>query len=264
RSIRAKMRALSKRSETYEHEFRLCLPNGSQRWLSAHADIRSNRIVGVCFDITQRKSLEREAVELAERLISLQEEERQRIAQLLHDSTAQHLVATSLNLMHLRPKDGLDGDKLMLWNHVEASMAEALREIRALSYLMHPLELDAEGLNASLSRYVCGHAARSGLIVRLRSTAKVDKLPLAVQRSLFRIVQEALANVHCHARATQVLVGLRALAGRTHLIITDNGCMSGAQEHALMRPTVDLYGIRARAHQFGGVVKIRTGVRGTR
>ena len=116
-----------------------------QRWLQIDGKYELNdfgepsRHIGVFADITQRKALEQETKELSERLVSLQEEERQRIAQQLHDSTAQHLVAADLNLMSLRAKVSLGSDGVKLWNEVEASMAEALKELRTFSYLMHPL-----------------------------------------------------------------------------------------------------------------------------
>src|SRR5262245_51712146 len=118
----AKQKRLTENSEAYRHEFRLHLPDGSVRWLSAYAAVRSNRIFGVNFDVTERKTLEREAEELSERLVNLQEEERQRIAQELHDSTVQHLVAANLNLMLLRSKAGIGSDKVKLWDEVEISM----------------------------------------------------------------------------------------------------------------------------------------------
>ena len=244
---------------------------GLQRWLQIDGKYEltdtgePSRHIGVFADITERKALEQEARELSERLVNLQEEERQRIAQELHDSTAQHLVAANLNLMSLRAKAGLGSDEMKLWNEVEVSMAEALKELRTFSYLMHPLGLDADGLCSTLRRYIDGYANRSGLRVKLRSSQKVDKLSLDMQRALFRIVQEALANVHRHACASHVSVDLRWVAGRLHVMVTDNGRgAEGKQEEPAFRPGVGIYGIRARARQFGGDLKIRTGPHGTR
>ena len=233
----AKQKRMTENSEAYQHEFRLHLPDGSERWLSAYAAVRSNRIFGVNFDVTERKTLEREAEELSERLVNLQEEERQRIAQELHDSTTQHLVAANLNLMSFRAKADLGSDEVKRWDEVEASMAEAVNEIRTLSYLMHPLGLDVDGLCSTIRRYVDGYANRSGLTVSLRSTPMADKLSLHTQLSLFRIVQEALANAHRHARASRVSVDLRCIGGRLHLVITDNGRgVEGIQPKSQIRP----------------------------
>jgi two-component system, NarL family, sensor kinase len=133
-----------------------------------------------------------------------------------------------------------------------------------LSYVMHPLGLGVDGIMSTIRKYVDGYSNRTGLTVKLRSTPKVDKLPLRIQRSLFRIVQEALANVHHHARATKVSVELRCTGDRLHLIITDNGRgMGGGQEETPMRDGVGIYGIRARARQLGGDLTIRTGPNGT-
>jgi PAS domain S-box-containing protein len=244
---------------------------GLQRWLQIDGKYEltdtgePSRHIGVFADITERKALEQEARELSERLVNLQEEERQRIAQELHDSTAQHLVAANLNLMSLRAKAGLGSDEMKLWNEVEVSMAEALKELRTFSYLMHPLGLDADGLCSTIRRYIDGYANRSGLRVKLRSSQKVDKLSLDMQRALFRIIQEALGNVHRHACASHVSVDLRWVAGRLHVSVTDNGRgAEGKQEEPAFRPGVGLYGIRARARQFGGDLKIQTGPHGTR
>lgn len=117
---------------------------GLQRWIEIHGKFRRAasdeplRLVGVIADITARKALEQEAKELCERLLTLQEEERQCIAQELHDSTTQHLVAANLNLMRLRSKFGQRSDDLELLDAIERSISEAGKEVRTFSYLMHP------------------------------------------------------------------------------------------------------------------------------
>jgi PAS domain S-box-containing protein len=227
-----------------------------------------SRLVGVVADITERKTLEHEAEELSECLVNLQEEERQRIAQELHDSTVQHLVAANLNLMSLRSKAVSGSEEAELWDEVEASMQEALKELRTFSYLVHPPTLQADGLRSTIRQYIDGYANRSGLAVKLRASPKVDKLPFGMQRSLLRIVQEALANVHRHASASRVSVDMRQIAGRLHLTITDNGRglegMSEQEGDTPFQPGVGILGIKARVRQFGGDLKIQTGSHGTR
>ena len=271
KAVKEAMRAARRKGGSHHVICRIRQKGGSERWLQIDGKYEltdagePSRHIGVFADITVRKALEQEAKELSERLINLQEEERQRIAQELHDSTAQHLVAANLNLMSLRAKVPLGSVEVKLWNEVEASMAEALKELRTFSYLMHPLGLDADGLCSTIRRYIDGYAQRSKLCVKLRSCPNVDKLPLHMQRSLFRIVQEALANVHRHACASHVSVDLRWIADRLHVIVTDNGRgAESKQEEPSFRPGVGIYGIRARARQFGGDLKIRTGPHGTR
>ena len=140
---------------------------GSQRWVQIDGKYElsdtgePSRHIGVFADITERKALEQETKELSERLVNLQEEERQRIAQELHDSTAQHLVAANLNLISLKSKAGAESE-LKLWDEVEACMAEAMKELRTFSYLMHPLGLDADGLCSTIRRYIDGYAIAQG------------------------------------------------------------------------------------------------------
>ena len=244
----------------------------SEAWLQIDgrsmraANGKAARLVGVVADISARKTLEQEASEFSDRLINLQEEERQRIALELHDSTAQHLVAAELNLMNLRSKARFNGDLVQLWDQIEGSICEAGKELRAFSHLMHPPYLHDEGLYATLSHYVKRYADRSGLEVRFHSTRSIDKLPFSMQRSLFRIVQEALANVSRHASASRVSVQVRCLASRIHLVIADNGRGFAPVPHGEQRSSghgIGILGIRARVRQFGGDVRIRSGAKGT-
>jgi len=271
KAVKEAMREARRSGGNHHVICRIRQKGGEQRWLQLDGKYElsdtgePSRHIGVFADITERKALEQEAKELSERLVNLQEEERQRIAQELHDSTAQHLVAVNLNLMSLRAKVAWASEAVKLWNEVEASMAEALKELRTFSYLMHPLGLDADGLSSTIRRYIDGFANRSRLSATLRFSRNIDKLPLHMQRSLFRIIQEALANVHRHACASHVAVDLRWIADRLHVMVTDNGRgAESRQEEPAFRPGVGIYGIRARARQFGGDLKIRTGPHGTR
>jgi signal transduction histidine kinase len=247
--------------------------DGAQRWIQIDgkfefsADDEPLRLIGVIADITTRKSLEQEADELSERLLTLQEEERQRIARELHDSTAQHLIAVTLNLMSLRSARLSTPDQERLWNDVETSMEEALKELRAFSYLMHPPGLDSNGLHLTLRQYVKGFADRTGLVVKLKLRTSVDNASFRIQRSILRIVQEGLVNVHRHASASRVRVELRCVGKRLHLIIADDGKSikaphrNGASD--VFTAGVGLQAIKARARQLGGDLKLRTGPHGT-
>jgi signal transduction histidine kinase len=221
-----------------------------------------SRLVGVVADITQQKVLEQEATELSERLIKLQEDERQRIAQELHDSTMQHLVALSLNLMSLRPAEGLSKDENKRWDETEGCLHEAMKEIRTFSYLMHPPALAAAGLNSTVREYVAGYSDRSKLAVEARLSRKLDRLPVAKQRTLLRIIQEALANVHRHAVASLVRVDGRCIGGQVHLIIDDDG--QGFQDNDAARLGGGIRGMQARTQRWGGQFRIRAKIKGTR
>jgi len=215
-------------------------------------------------DVTERKKLEQNAKQLSEYLITIQENERQRIAQELHDSTAQHLVAAALNLMSLKPQDGLTGEAARLWDETETCLQEALKELRTFSYLMHPPALECDGFCSTLQQYIDRFRTRSGLVVKIRLNPKVDQLPSQLQRTLLRLVQEALSNVHRHAATSQAIVDLRFIGDTIHLLITDDGC--GGENLDTEAPSKSgggIMGMRTRVDQYEGKLQIRTGPSGT-
>lgn len=203
--------------------------------------------------------------ELSGQLLALQEEERKRIARELHDSTAQHLVAANLKLARLEANVSRDPDAHRTLVDIECLLAEALRELRIFTYLLHPPNLAHDGLQATLREFAEGFAGRTGLVARIRIPEEVDDLPQDLQRDILRVVQEALTNVHRHAGATDVSVKARMLSGRLIVRIRDNGYGIGnsARPDEPIRLGVGIAGMQARMEQFGGDLRIRTGPGGT-
>ena len=168
--------------------------------------------------------------ELSGQLLALQEEERQRIARELHDSTAQHLVAANLGLARLeasgladpgRPQ-GLGGDRGPARRGAAGNCASS-------PICCIPPNLANDGLQATLRDFAEGFAGRTGLVARIRIPEEVDDLPPELQRAILRVVQEALTNVHRHADASHVSVDARIMSERLVVRIRDNGHgMTGA------------------------------------
>jgi signal transduction histidine kinase len=224
---------------------------------------KAARIVGIVADVTAHKRLEARAKLLSEHLLTIQEEERRSIAQELHDSTVQHLVAADLGLATLLPHVGTKGQKA--WNDVEDSLVEAMNELRTFSYLMHPPTLRKQGLRHSLQQYIDGFADRSRIACTFRTNN--DKLPQRVQRAVFRIVQEALANVYRHASASKASIELRKVGAHLHVIVTDNGrgIDARSEPHKPHPPGIGIRGMRMRLYQLGGWLRvIRPQAGGTR
>ncbi|MFL5021431.1 MAG: histidine kinase, partial [Microvirga sp.] len=161
--------------------------------------------------------------ELSGQLLVLQEEERQRIARELHDSTAQHLVAANLGLVSLEGTVVATPASRSAFAEIESLLTEALRELRIFTYLLHPPNLAHDGLQATLRDFAEGFAGRTGLVARIRIPEEVDDMPPELQRAILRVVQEALTNVHRHAKATRVSVTARIPSGRLVVRIRDNG-----------------------------------------
>src|SRR5262245_19930082 len=154
-----------------------------------------------------------------------------------------------------------------LLENVESSLEEATRELRVFTYLLHPLALENDGLEQTLRTYLDGFARRTGLNVQLAFAGKVDELAFDLQCSLLRIIQEALANVHRHACASHVSIGLRMRYAALKLVIADDGrgmCGPAEQtEPIAARSGVGIPGMRSRLRDFGGNLEIRSGPGGT-
>jgi signal transduction histidine kinase len=195
-------------------------------------------------------------------LVSIQEDIQQRIASDLHDSTCQHLIAASLGVMRLRGSLDEPAATERLCNDIDASIDQALREIRAFAYLLHPQNLTVAGLKATIEQYANGFAARTSLKVSAGISPDVDRLPYEAQRSLLRVIQEALTNVFRHAKATEVEIVIEAVDRHFRLRISDNGrgmpagrAIGGTSEEPA---GVGIPAMRARLQQIGGTLDIRS------
>jgi PAS domain S-box-containing protein len=245
--------------------------DGERRWFQLSAARfewdGETRLIVANEDLTDVTQAREALSELSGRLSALREEERQRIAQELHDSTAQHLVAATLNLMTLKAKSAAYPGVHKLLENVEASLEEATRELRVFTYLLHPLALENDGLGRTLRTYLDGFARRTGLDVHMSITGKVDQLGFDLQCSLLRIIQEALANVHRHACASHVSVSLRMTTTALRLVVADDGRgmsgPTGPAETIAARSGVGIPGMRSRLRDFGGSLEIRSGPGGT-
>ncbi|MGY8676418.1 sensor histidine kinase [Bradyrhizobium sp. UFLA05-153] len=195
-------------------------------------------------------------------LVSLQECIQQRIASDLHDSTCQYLIAASLGLMRLRTCLNDPAGAARLCDEIDASIDEALREIRAFAYLLHPQNLTVDGLKATIERYSRGFATRTSLHVTTRISSDIDRLSRDKQHSLLRVVQEALTNVFRHAKATEVRIVIASTGSHVQLTVSDNGrgfpaAHAKSSTKAVMG--VGIPAMRARLQQIGGTLHIQSG-----
>src|SRR6185503_19791608 len=104
----------------------------------------------------------------------LQEDERRNIAQALHDSTIQHLVAAGLVCgMIERRIAGTDVTR-SLFEDLRGSLSKAVKELRTFTYLLRPPELEHHGLAEVLGRYVAGFGLRTGIVAETRISPQAD------------------------------------------------------------------------------------------
>jgi signal transduction histidine kinase len=241
------------RDKVYEFSVAHIEAHGTVHILVSHEDVTDVREAAVAIR------------ELSKHVTEIEEDERQRIAGELHDVTGQHLIAISLNLMNLRREMKTPEKMERLIEDIERSTEEAQREIRLLSYLLYPPQLEQDGAKETIEHYVEGFARRAGLRVRQTVADEIDTLPLELQRSVLRVIQEAMANVHRHASATSVTLKVTADPNSLYLEVQDDG--RGMQQTQLGTGKsglgVGIPGMKARVGQFNGVLRIESSNRGT-
>jgi len=235
------------------------------RWFLAHvapipsADGEYNTVCLLARDITSRKRTEQTLQNLSTRVLNVQDEERRRTSQFLHETTAQSLLAVKLNLQaaarHHRADDEVRAILLDSLDLVEGSM----QEIRTLSYVLHPPMLDESGLASALRWYVAGFSERSGISVTLEVADDFGRLPREVETVVFRIINESLSNVHRHSGSARAAVRLVRLPRKVVVEIEDWGRGIAAERLAATESGalgVGVAGMRGRAEQHGGKLVI--------
>ncbi|MFZ0784526.1 MAG: ATP-binding protein [Candidatus Acidiferrales bacterium] len=204
--------------------------------------------------------------QLSGKLLILQDEERRRIARDLHDSAGQYLSGIQMNL------DACLRENSTTWvSRVAESrqMAEqCLAEIRTMSYLLHPPLLDEVGLLSALSWYAKGFSERSGIRVDLDVPDGLGRLPAETEAAIFRMLQEALSNVHRHSKSKTARISITSDAEEVILEVSDEGCGIPAKTLTAFStgshlPGVGIAGMRERVSNMGGKFGIRSSERGT-
>jgi signal transduction histidine kinase len=205
--------------------------------------------------------------ELTARLMQLQDQERRRIARELHDSVGQSLAALTMNLTTV----SADIERL---NQTAKTVSDSLalaqemnKEVRTVSYLLHPPLLDEAGLVSALRWYVDGFSKRSNIQVELHVPEDFGRLPQEMETALFRTVQECLTNVHRHSGSTVASIHVDRTPEEIRLTVKDRGTgippekLDGVTNGGT--PGVGIGGMRERMRQLGGSLVLQSSQRGT-
>ncbi len=212
-------------------------------------------------EMSERRRVEYERLELLRRIVSTQEEERRRISRELHDQLGQSLTALRLKLEGLNQEtDKRTGLKQRL-----GELAEIVQRLDSdvdfLAWELRPTSLDDLGLIVALSNYAQEWSKHFGLSVNFHSAGLGDaRLSSLVETNLYRIAQEALNNVAKHAGATRVDLLLERRGNDAVLIIEDNGQGFNPEEVKMSSDGrgMGLIGMRERASLVGGSVEIES------
>jgi signal transduction histidine kinase len=215
-----------------------------------------------------REHTEAQLRRLSLRLMTLQDEERRRIARELHDTTGQTLAAMKMSIALIRQADASSPRMKSLVDDLETLTDEALQEVRTTSYLLHPPLLDEAGIASTVGWFVEGFAKRSGIEMKCDISQRMERPPRHCELVLFRVLQESLTNVHRHSGASAATVRLSQENSRFQLEVTDNG--KGISPEDLRRfetsgnnAGVGIAGMRERVRELGGEIQIKPLLPGT-
>lgn len=278
---------LMKREEIYDFPAQLRCKDGSSKHVLIHCNgvwDGETFLQARCFvrDVTEHRRMEEEihrselrlrvakaelegVVEhrtavlrhLSSHVLTLQDTERRRIARELHDSLGQYLVGLKLHMELLRRSPQSE----RMWERGEELLQKCISEIRTLSHLLHPPMMDEAGFASAAKWYAQGFGQRSGIRVRLELPNELERLPQDAEMALFRVLQEALTNVHRHAVATEAEIVVLQDAEQVVLKINDDG--KGIHPEQMKRFNqsgtgmgVGLTGMRERVRELGGQVEL--------
>ena len=202
--------------------------------------------------------------QLSARLLTLQDDERRRLASHLHDSTGGWITALAMNLSVLQGEGNLSPKaKTVLADSLEM-LRDMSDDLRTVSHLLHPPLLDEMGLQSALRWYVDEFSKRSQIPVEVEISPNVGRLARDCETAIFRIVQEALTNVHRHSGSARASICLTREHGEVNLEVRDWGTGISSMQRGMPPPNgVGLQGMRERIRQFGGQFEIRSTAKGT-
>jgi PAS domain S-box len=238
-----------KRAEAVEKE------NAEQ--LSAMVD---ERTANLSREVDERKKAESDLRKLSSQLLTLRDVERRRIARDLHDSLGQILTAATISVAMIdRQRASLDAKAQKAVDDTTDMLQQAMKEVRVVSQLLHPPLLDEAGIGPALQIYTEGISARGDLQVELLIDDNFERLPLELETTIFRIVQECLTNVHRHSGSKKATVRVARVGKEINVQVSDQG--RGIETHEASG--VGLRGMRERIAQVQGTLTIKSGSDGT-
>lgn len=204
--------------------------------------------------------------DLSNRLLRTQDDERRRIARELHDSAGQIITALGIGLANIGQKVRQNPPLAKALEENQELLQQLNKEIRTLSYLLHPPLLDENGLSEAIRWYIQGFTERSGLSIELSVSESFARLPDEMELALFRIVQECLTNIHRHSGCKKATIRILRDAENVRLEIIDDGKGIAAEKLASIqtqRSGVGLTGIRERVRHLRGDMGIKSDTQGT-
>lgn len=213
-------------------------------------------------EAAQRRQVEKARQRLLQQLVTVQEEERLRIARELHDQIGQRLTALLLGLQSLPdlPEIGLSPPSLNRRIMQLETITEGLmQQVHRLAWELRPSVLDDLGLEAALQRYVEEWSERCGIAADfISSKLNAQRFSPHIEITIYRVVQEALTNVERHAGARHVSILLEVLDGNAQAVVEDDGVGFDPDMAEQESSRLGLLGMYERVDLAGGTLTIES------
>jgi PAS domain S-box-containing protein len=248
-------------------EFTLNLRDGTRRIAEGNGSpvtLQGKKyLLVVTRDITVRKELEGRLQEFSQRLLTVQEEEKKKLAADLHDELGSLAVGLSSALLDAE-EEVRQGDRDraltgLAW--LKSLLNDSITRIKGMALALRPLDLDVLGLTDALREYLDSVEKNSELAIDFQASLAAPGPDKEQAIHLYRIVQEAINNIIKHAGADQTRIVLTGDAGGLALEITDDGCglnMEQTRLDPLMAGKMGLRGMRERVASMQGTFTMRS------
>jgi len=218
-------------------------------------------IMGVAVDITETRHAQKQLRALASQLLSVEDQERRKIATALHDSIGQILAFLKIELGTLQRLE-LPGEAAHAIAHAREQIEEAVRQTRTLTFEISPPELYTLGLASALEELAQRFGQEKRIDCRVQSNGDPDPLSNQLKTLLYRSVRELLTNAAKHAQAHVIDIEIGTVDNCIQIAVVDDGVgfdMSHLTAHASRRGLgFGLLSIRERLVYLGGNLNIKS------